>query len=130
MNNIDRFNECTAKLFADLYASFPIHYDINYFEWLGQDALETGKDELEFCEATIRWLEDAGYIQVRLHNVEGAYGIVLTAKGMEMMKVVPESVKAKKSVGDALAGAVKEGMHISAAQIISRAFTEVFKLLP
>ena len=128
MKNIDRFNQYTARLFADLYASFPMPCDISYFEWLDQDALETDRDELAFCEVTIRWLEDAGYIHVGVRDVEGAYGIVLTAKGMEMMKVVPQSVKTKKSVGDALVGAVRDGMRVSAAQIVSRAFTEVFKL--
>ena len=128
MNNIDRFNECSAKLFAALYKAFPKPFDIDYFEWLGKEVFEAGDDELEFCDATVRWLDEAGYIQVKAYSNDSAYNVVLSAKGLEALKVVPDSLRGKGSIGDALVNAVNDGMMAAAQQIVVKALTESFKL--
>ncbi|MEW6647181.1 MAG: hypothetical protein AB1450_08290 [Pseudomonadota bacterium] len=129
MTNIDRFNECAAKLFSRLYAEFPKPCGVNYFEFLGKDVFEAGDDELEFCRATLEWLENAGYITVDAHSNDCAYNVVLTAKGLETLKAVPDSLKGKGSIGDAMVAAVKAGSIEMAKQLASKAFTEGFKLI-
>lgn len=129
VNNIDRFNECTAKLFASLYSAFPQPLDVDFFEWLGKEVFEVGDDELEFCGATVKWLEEAQYIRVKTYSGSSVYGLVLTAKGLEVLKVVPDSINNKGSLGDALVDAMKKGMTSAGSKIVAKVFTEGFTLL-
>jgi len=129
MTNIKRFNDCTAKLLAFLYEHFPYKVDLDFYEWLGKDVFEAGDDDLEFCYATLEWLAEAGYVAVgTLHN-SGAAKVTLTPKALEVLKVVPESLTAKRSIGDLLVEKVGEGALSAAGQLVSAAFTEGFKLM-
>nr|VFK67713.1 MAG: hypothetical protein BECKUNK1418G_GA0071005_11596 [Candidatus Kentron sp. UNK]VFK73045.1 MAG: hypothetical protein BECKUNK1418H_GA0071006_11596 [Candidatus Kentron sp. UNK] len=57
---------------------------------------------------TIEWLRDAGYIDCGKKCLFGYQDCVLTARGLEMLKSVPESVQTKKPIGDRLVALLKE----------------------
>lgn len=129
MNNIERFNDCTAKLLATLYAEFPHRLDIDYHEWLSMAYGEAKDEDYAFCESTLSWLSEAGYVDVKIFHSMGAAKMVLTAKGLEILKVVPESLKSKESIGDALVRSLKSGAFEVAKDLVSAAFTQGFKLM-
>lgn len=129
MNNIQRFNDCTAKLLAFLYENFPYKVDLDFFEWLGKDVFEPDDDDFDFCYATLEWLQESGYVGVKSMHSQGAMGVTLTTKGLEVLKAVPDAVQVKRSIGDMLVEKVQEGAFSAAGQLISRALTEGFKLV-
>ena len=124
-SNIDSFNEITAKTFGILYASFPVpttlslanHYGIDNVANIAK-SLEHGlrpcKEEeapARLVEATICWLEDSGYLKIKLKNYPFKFeGVILTAKGLEALQAVPDSINSdKKSAGQILAEQIKAG---------------------
>lgn len=129
MSNIERFNDCTARLLAFLYERFPFKGNLDFHEWLGKDVFEPGDDALEFCSATLEWLKDSGYISIGTLHIQGASNVALTAKGLEVLKAVPESITAKSSIGAALIERVRGGAFSAAGKLVEVAFTEGFKLM-
>ncbi len=117
--NIELFDEYVARILSHLYESFPIkvHLDARSItgheeiDEMGQPLDERGQPSKRFdiCLATIDWLVDSGYIRT---DGRGQYGYdlaVLTARGLEVLKATPESVKVKISIGEKLVRLVKEG---------------------
>ncbi|WP_312679870.1 hypothetical protein [Stutzerimonas nitrititolerans] len=116
--NIKQFDALVGKIFADLYESFPIELVMqpeNYISVL----LDVSKPEEEllgvamldavsFYEATHRWLRKAGFIEVLSSNSEESR-VVLTAKGLEALKLMPDSLGGD-SLGDRLSQAAREGV--------------------
>lgn len=130
MSNIDRFNDCTARLFAMLYQEFPFKVNLNYAQWLGDEhGGEITMDDLEFCKATVHWLQEAGYITTGQQSRYLITGVGLTAKGLEVLKAVPESVDAKQSIGESLIEYGKGESVRTATSLISTALTEGFKIM-
>jgi len=62
--------------------------------------------------ACLFWLRDAGYLSGENHDF-GLIDAVLTAKGLETLKAVPDSLNAKTPLGERMVQAVKtEGGHV------------------
>src|SRR5215472_1332923 len=95
--NIQEFNEVTARVFAQLYQSFPDLVDIDRKaiavamgaeeqNWNGHMA-ESGRSLQAVISLTIGWLASEGYIKP--FGDHPAARVVLTTRGLSAMKAVP-----------------------------------------
>lgn len=117
--NIQRFNEYTGAILASLYEHFPVRKSLlprNFIEggaaavMVPDDHLgERQSDEAVFFMATVQWLVDAGYVQCKKAFHDYAADATLTAKALEALNALPDSLSGKQSLGERLVGAVKDG---------------------
>lgn len=152
--NIRRFNERVGYVFGVLYREFPrriyvkpidvvgytfkddkspFDFDTHKFEAVDP---ETGADirlslhDMDEIDDTIIWLRDTGYIDYEDHNPHLYFSrVVLTAKGLEVLKVVPATLNASKSFGEQLGEIVAAGTKDVAATLVSQALTAGFAVL-
>ncbi|MNT66752.1 hypothetical protein D3C72_2048370 [compost metagenome] len=75
----------------------------------------------------MKWLVEAGYI----HGTPSAYdcidGAVLTAKGLETLRTVPDSLQG--SLGERLQDAAKKGIGAAVGGMVGQVVTLAAKLL-
>ncbi len=119
MQNIDLFDEYTARIFALLYERFPVKQSLDVRELCGHSAVndfgiivdERGRPSRAFdiAMATVEWLGDNGYVRLDRNFGHGWTNVVLTAQGLEALSAVPESLASKESFGDRLVRFVREG---------------------
>jgi len=62
--------------------------------------------QAEFCIACLHWLVDAGYVTGKPHT-RGLQDAVLTAKGLETLKAVPDSLTPSAPPGERMMQAAK-----------------------
>lgn len=130
--NIDRFNDFVADIFARLYTSFPIPADLKYADLTGEEEVrrEALTAESEFAKATIEWLERSGYIHVAGYvDPFFAYGAVLSHKGLEVLKAMPASLAAQKTIGETLRQTMKDTGKEVRRKTVDVALAEGVKLL-
>ena len=117
--NIERFDLLTGRIFADLYEEFPVHRLLTvekystYLMGLDPDfkidpVFEDQRKANNFFFSTMDWLIAAGYISCRIRHSHGS-DTVLTARGLEALKSVPDSLTGKESLGAQLIDAAREG---------------------
>nr|VFK21743.1 MAG: hypothetical protein BECKLFY1418C_GA0070996_11024 [Candidatus Kentron sp. LFY] len=131
MANIDLFDEYTAKILGMLYESFPIRLHlfatvISGDEKNDQHGNIVDKDEkpshaFKVCMATIEWLRDAGYMNCGKRCSFGYKDCVLTVKGLEVLKSVPDSVQTRKTIGDKLVSLLHKDIPMEAAKEAAKA---------
>lgn len=133
-SNMERFDLLTGAIFAELYESFPEPVILDPFNFLAQIAPEGQdqeiKNEQEFCAPeffghTVRWLERTGYLthgSQQLHLAEHSIfaDCVLTAKGLEVLKALPDSITGK-TLGSQLQDAAKAGLIDSMKSLTGKA---------
>lgn len=132
MRNIDLFDTYTAKIFAQLYEAFPMpcHLDAQKIsECPGIDDFGVMRPQAEVCLATMRWLQDAGYIQCDEVTQYALIGSVLTAKGLEMLKAMPDSINGKTPMGEQIAKLVKTGSMDLAREVTKAAVSYGIKFV-
>jgi len=131
-SNMERFDLLTGAVFAELYESFPEPLILDPYHFLTQIAPE-GQDKdvqneqafgaIEFFGHTIDWLTRTGYLT---HNttVRSDLSIfencVLTAKGLEVLKALPDSITGK-TLGSQLHDAAKNGLLDSVKSLAGKA---------
>lgn len=111
--NIEQFDLMVGQTLAHLYNSFPMPVNLSVSTFIGEDNMYlkesfTGAEltpEAEFAYATYAWLLSAGYIDGKPYFNEGISDAVLSAKGLETLKAVPDSLQG--SLGERLADATK-----------------------
>lgn len=119
-SNIEQFDLIVGKTFAALYQSFPLKKFIEVGHVLdpktaftedGDYGTVLSKDG-EFCRACFDWITEAGYVSGNVDHMTGALmDAVLTVKGLETLKAIPDSLQA--SLGDRLVDAAKtEGREL------------------
>lgn len=115
VSNIEKFDDITGKIFAALYQSFPIPQYLMAEDFVDeamrfseQHGMEVSTPEAEFFIATAVWLIEAGYLKGTPYPYLRIEDAVLTAKGLEVLKAVPDSVSSKTSIGEQLANTAKE----------------------
>ena len=115
VSNIEMFDEITGKIFATLYQRFPMPVYLkteSFVDAAMQFSEKHGMDlptpEAEFFIATAKWLIDAGYMTGKTYPCLYVENAVLTAKGLEVLKAIPDSVSSKASIGEQLANTAKE----------------------
>ncbi|BCX67958.1 hypothetical protein [Pseudomonas izuensis] len=125
-SNIERFDEYAGRIFAHLYATFPIRVKIGDFQFMPEPPagehfdFELYSEESKFVESTILWLRDAGYISGRVIAL-GLLDAVLTTKGLEVLKATPSSLANGPTLGDRITEAVQEGGKETLRGLVSEA---------
>lgn len=118
--NIDLFDQYAADVLGRLYESFPVKCQLDVRNITGHaETNEYGaicapggrpSKEAEIAYATIEWLVDTGYIRADHRSPGFSFqGCVLSPRGLEVLKSVPESVKVKETIGDKLVRLLREG---------------------
>ena len=136
MQNIELFNEYVARILAQLYESFPVKEHLDVYKLTGLSAEDPDPREVmhapdgsklkeaQVAASTIDWLVETGYIRADTRCYPWEYlGCVLTAKGLKVLRAVPDSVKTKETFGDHLVRLTKEGASEKVKDIIKMLFT-------
>ncbi|PMZ92711.1 MULTISPECIES: hypothetical protein [unclassified Pseudomonas] len=128
VSNIDVFNEFTGKILGDLYLQFPKPkclmadaYVESPMKWNEHAQMEVPSEETEFFMATAQWLANAGYLSGNVWPGSHVSDAVLTAKGLEVLNAIPESLSGGPSIGERLADAAKEGGKETMRGLVSEA---------
>lgn len=116
-SNIQRFDEITGQVLGALYENFPLPRDLRIADFVADGyRLDEGlqkdvpNEDGLFFFACIDWLSEAGYLRFKNKNRHHGYSDgVLTAKGLEVLKAVPASLKNGPSLGAQLVDASKTG---------------------
>lgn len=117
-SNIERFDEYAGAIFAKLYDTFPLPTELTPYQFVGANLREPARDGLGtvqndnayFFISCVDWLRSAGYLAIGGSYDDGTYlDCVLTAKGLEVLKAVPESLQSGPSLGEKLVDASKSG---------------------
>lgn len=125
-SNIKLFNELTGRVLGALYEGFPVPRQLfikNFIDGgYSEDphlGAEVPNDKGTFFLACVDWLADAGYLRFGEKNHHfGFMDAVLTAKGLEVLKASPESLKTDQSLGDQLVDASKEVAKDTAKEVL------------
>lgn len=132
-NNIEKFDELSGRVLANFYSSFPVPINLQAKDFVEKATQYNEKAQCEaassdavFFIATVEWLRRAGYIHA--DDQDGHHRIVrngvLTAKGLEVLKIKPASLSDETSLGDQLADAAKKG----SSDAVRKAVTEIMSL--
>ncbi|MGU5652243.1 hypothetical protein [Aeromonas allosaccharophila] len=127
VSNIERFDTIVVLALAELYSSFPVPRYLASSKFIvtedGEhiDGLTPEEEGLLFDEdpylndpyfkrkqfafESLRWLVEAGYLHGIPAAHDGIRNAVLTAKGLEVLKAIPDCLQG--SLGERLVEAVK-----------------------
>lgn len=127
VSNIERFDTIVVLALAELYSRFPVPQYLVSSKFIvtedgehidGLSSEEEGHlysedpylndpyfKRREFAFESLRWLVDAGYLHGTPVAYDGINNAVLTAKGLEVLKAIPDSLQG--SLGERLVEAVK-----------------------
>lgn len=115
MKNIELFDLYVGKIFVVLYEEFPVRKNISACEFLGYIEMPDGEGytkkeqkECDIFDSTVEWLRESGYILYRKKVSVWYTDTILSAKGLELLKAVPESVRTKSSIGEYINHLAKE----------------------
>lgn len=80
-------------------------------------------ENTEFFAATVDWLGETGYLRYQQRDPEllqGFAGVVLTAKGLELLKAIPDSLGGSfgERLRDAAATEAREGLRSVVSQML------------
>lgn len=127
--NIDKFDEITGRIFADLYGAFPQPQHIPFSSYIDEE-MPVGENvdhkafqdaQEEFIQDTVTWLIEAGFINAASLGNGCYYNAVLTAKGLECLKLIPNSlgVSAGKGLKDAVVAGSLDVVKSIANQVLA-----------
>ncbi len=134
MKNIETFDKMVGYVFSELYESFPICLEIKANPFLKKIEMHSEKNELILSE-TLFWLRESGFITFKspieksISKMDGVIPhplfscVVLTAKGLEILKKIPKSVDEEKGIGEEIIDAVKIGAKDRISQLVSSALS-------
>lgn len=136
-DNIKTFDKFVGYISAELYTAFPVCIKINVCEFLKKIKCEGEEEELIFSE-TMFWLRGAGFLsfvspdEKEIFPMEGVVAslqfscVVLSAKGLEILKKTPKSVESKESIGEMVKNAIKEGSKAKMIEGVNMALGMLF----
>lgn len=131
MSNISNFDEYAGRVFALLYESFPIPVDLTIGDILGEQDIYMHHGipaemmtECEIASYTVQWLSSAGYLSMQAGNGNDFFSLVLTEKGLEVMKAIPGVIDSQsqplgKQISTALKSGTKETLKILTNQALA-----------
>lgn len=114
--NIEQFDEIAGQLLGRLYEKFPVRTRLYIKDFVADGFTidehvhaEVPNDKGDFFMACAEWLGEAGFLHFKqkVYNV-GFHDAVLTAKGLEVLKAVPESLQSGPTLGERMLSASKE----------------------
>lgn len=129
MNNIDVFDRCTACIFSNLYAAFPVPIDLDFTDtdlriFDDSDTHADAFDKFVIYEKTIIWLISAGYIAAESVTYDAAHGVVLSPKGLEVLKMPASLEPEGPSFGERIRESIKSGALSAAGNAAKSAITK------
>ncbi|RWT41912.1 hypothetical protein [Aeromonas caviae] len=127
ISNIERFDAIVVRALAELYGNFPVRKVLPANRFILSDDGQSidglsAQDEAqlwdvdhhnpyfaqkEFAFETLHWLVDAGYVLGTPEESAYIVDAVLTAKGLEVLRAVPDSLQG--SLGERIQEAAKSG---------------------
>ena len=116
-NNMDDFNKCVAVVFDLLYKEFPIETEII----VDNLAKNVNEEISKIYFATIRFLEQERFIHCKKAVYGGFVGVVLTAKGLSVLNITPDSIKKKETIANRISNALKTGSKEAVRVVIQEA---------
>ena len=131
-SNMERFDLLTGAVFAELFESFPEPVLLDPYAFLSQMAPDGQEEDvqreqaytaIEFFGHTIDWLARTGYLTHSLQTQRELSlfeNCVLTAKGLEVLKALPDSITGK-TLGSQLQDAAKAGLLDSIKSLTGKA---------
>jgi hypothetical protein len=108
MTNIEKFEQCSAELLAQLYQSFPVKMHISIRDYAHYD----NEDNSGLFFATIEFLNDEKFIRYDSDIYGGYMGVILTSKGLAILNSTqPEIIDDKETIGHKITHAVNENSN-------------------
>jgi len=133
MNNIALFDLYVGKILAKLYNTFPLKVEIDVCEMTGLSIDEESMNIPKECQIfndTMEWLHESGYLYYQQSYPYAFSRVVLSAKGLEVLKSTPQSLQQKDGIGETLRDAVAHGknelIRLSVNTILSHGTTLAF----
>jgi len=123
MTKIALFDEHVALILSHLYGHFPTPWDCECRMLLNQKPVKSY--EINACNDTVEWLENNGFITVKERNDRYFSGVVLSHKGLALLRKTPDSVSGKSTVGEKLTSLVKDGAVGAGADFIGSILTSM-----
>lgn len=129
MNNIDVFDRCTAYVFSELYARFPVPGDLIFTDpdieiFDESDSEVDAVNKFEIYQATIMWLISADYLIADSISYDAAHEVVLSPKGLEILKLPSSLEPDGPSFGEKIAESMKSGALEAAGDTAKSAITK------
>jgi hypothetical protein len=107
LKNEDAFNAFVAEVFARLLDEFPVETRMSL------DTMYPGaeRETIELYCATIEFLDREGFIHARRisHTAPWFANVVLSLRGLTLLRTVPDSVADRTTWGDRVKAAAKFG---------------------
>lgn len=132
MKNIEMFDIYTAKVLAKLYKNFPLKIDIDVCDMLGliidQENMQVPK-ECDILNDTIAWLQESGFIYFEGSHVYGFSRVVLSAKGLEVLKSTPSSITPRDGIGESLKDVLTQGKKESIRQVVGTILSQAVRII-
>jgi hypothetical protein len=130
-SNIKRFDEVTGLVLGALYESFPIPRPLFAGSFQSDsdsrdDVVDSGTphDAEAFFFACVEWLAEAGYLRFAdIQQTLGYHNCVLTAKGLEVLKAMPDSLSTGPTLGEQLVDAAKSGVKGAVGSAAGKVFS-------
>lgn len=122
-SNIDLFDQIAGLVFSKLYQSFPVTKTLSSMAFIQAFPNEIERPG-EFFSDTMSWLITSGYLmgEPDSKNPYTFHKCTLTAKGLEVLKAVPDSITGK-TLGAQLQDAAKSGMLDSVKSLTGKALS-------
>lgn len=112
LKNIELFDLYAGKILAELYVSFPLKIDIDVCDMLEMKISEHDMSVPKECmifNDTLEWLKESGFVYYEECYTYAFRRVVLSAKGLEVLKATPASIKRKDGIGEQLRDVVATG---------------------
>lgn len=119
--NIKDFNRFAAMLLDRLYKEFPNPSIIVV------DEMDEGADRetIKTYASTLSFLAQEGFIRYRAVSMDNVYmDVVLTAKGLTLLNVIPDGLKEKKPFIQLIKETIKEGSKTALNAVIEALLKE------
>lgn len=122
MKNIELFDRYASVILGRLYEKFPCR-DTFFISEIASEEIDPEQElslNLQIARETLLWLASSGYLTFDKDNYYAFQGVVLTERGLGLLNEVPESLKAKKTLGERLVNAVKIGAQETAKEMLRK----------
>lgn len=130
MSNIESFNRCAALIFAELYRSFPFRKEISLdslpegiFDDIPEEDFKGAFDRIMVFEKTGNWLVEAGYIWAEQVTESTIFGAILSPKGLEVLKAMPDSISMEQTLGERMVELVQKGSYSLLSKVTDKALS-------
>jgi hypothetical protein len=130
MSHIESFNRCAALIFAELYRSFPFRKQISssslpegIFSDISEEDFDGAFERLMVFEKTGKWLVEAGYIWAKQSTDSTIHGAILSPKGLEVLKAMPDSISMEQTLGEQMGELLQQGSYSLLSKVVDKALS-------